>query len=378
MIYFDQAATSLPKPQAVAWACYQAVLRAGNGGRGAYSPALDSLRFDYDVRCHLAQWFGLSAPERVCFTGNATDSLNLALGGILNPGDHVITTAMEHNSVLRPLYRLEEQGVEVTILPADSMGRVDWSDLEPALKANTRALVCAHGSNVTGNLNDLTALGQFCREKGLFFIVDAAQTGGIFPIHMEQQHISLLCLTGHKSLMGPQGIGALLVAPGVELRPGRVGGTGVQSALKTQPREYPTRMEAGTLNSTGIAGLGAALDWLEEQGADTLRQREQQLTRRFYEGVREIPGVTVYGDFSSWERCPVVSLNLGDWDSARVSDQLFQRFDIATRSGLHCAPLAHRALGTEKQGAVRFSFSHFNTPEEIDQGIQALRTLATE
>ena len=268
--------------------------------------------------------------------------------------------------------------MEVTILPADSMGRVDWSCLEPALKVNTRALVCAHGSNVTGNLNDLTALGQFCREKGLAFIVDAAQTGGIFPIHMEQQHISVLCLTGHKSLMGPQGIGALLVAPGVELRPGRVGGTGVQSALKTQPREYPTRMEAGTLNSTGIAGLGAALDWLEEQGPDTLRQREQQLTRRFYEGVREIPGITVYGDFSSWERCPVVSLNLADWDSARVSDQLFQRFDIATRSGLHCAPLAHRALGTEKQGAVRFSFSHFNTPEEIDQGVQALRALATE
>ena len=208
--------------------------------------------------------------------------------------------------------------------------------------------------------------------------MDAAQTGGLFPIHMEEQHISLLCLTGHKSLMGPQGIGALLVAPGVELRPGRVGGTGVQSALTTQPREYPTRMEAGTLNSTGIVGLGAALEWLEEQGADTLRRREQELTRRFYEGVREIPGVTIYGDFSSWERCPIVSLNLGNWDSAAVGDQLCQRFGIATRSGLHCAPLAHRALGTERQGAVRFSFSHFNTQEEIDQGIAALRTLATE
>lgn len=378
MIYFDQAATSLPKPQAVAWACYQAVLRAGNSGRGAYSSSLDSLRFDYDVRCNLARWFGLSAPERVCFTGNATDSLNLALRGLLNPGDHVITTAMEHNSVLRPLYLLREQGVELTILPADSMGRVDWSGLESALQSNTRALVCAHGSNVTGNLNDLTALGEFCREKGIAFVVDAAQTGGLFPIQMEQQHISLLCLTGHKSLMGPQGIGALLVAPGVELRPGRVGGTGVQSALKTQPREYPTRMEAGTLNSTGIAGLGAALDWLEEQGADTLRRREQELARRFYEGVREIPGVTVYGDFSDWERCPIVSLNLGDWDSAAVADQLSQRFGIATRAGLHCAPLAHRALGTEKQGAIRFSFSHFNTPEEIDRGIQAMYALATE
>lgn len=378
MIYFDQAATTLPKPEAVARACAQAVLTGGNGGRGGYNGALDSLRTAYGVRCKLAGKFGLSAPERVCFTAGATDSLNIALQGLLRPGDHVITTAMEHNSVLRPLYLLEERGVELTILPADARGRVHWEALEPALRHNTRALVCCHGSNLTGNLNDLAALGAFCRGHGLTFVVDAAQTGGLFPIHMEGQHIGLLCLAGHKSLMGPQGIGALLVGPGVELRPLRVGGTGVQSASKRQPEEYPIRLEAGTLNGPGIAGLGAALDWLEEQGPDRLRRRERELARRFYQGAWEIPGVTVYGDFAAPERCPIVSLNLGEWDSAAVSDQLSQRFGVATRAGLHCAPLAHRALGTWKQGAVRFSFSHCNTEAEIDQGLAALRTLATE
>lgn len=378
MIYFNHAATCCPRPEPVARACYEAVLRGGNAGRSAGEPELDSLRRSYAVRCRLAQRFGLSAPQRVCFTANATDSLNIALHGVLQRGDHVITTAMEHNSVLRPLYLLEEQGVELTILPANRQGRVDWSKLPDAVRKNTRALVCAHGSNVTGNLNNLTALGAFCAEKELLFIVDAAQTGGVFPIHMEQMGISLLCLTGHKGLMGPQGIGALLVGSGVEVRPFRVGGTGVQSARRSQPEEYPTRLEAGTLNGPGIAGLGAALDWLASQDADELRRREQSLARQFYEEVRSLPGVTCYGDFAAPERCAIVSLNLEGWDSAMVSDQLSERFGIVTRAGLHCAPLAHEALGTEKQGAVRFSFSHLNTEKEVEQGIRALRVLATE
>lgn len=378
MIYFDQAATSLPKPEPVAKACYEAVLRGGNGGRGGHGASLESLRSAYEVRQALADWFGLNCPERVCFTGNATDSLNIALRGLLKPGDHVITTVMEHNSVLRPLYRLENEGMEVTILPADALGRVAWGGLEGALRPNTRALVCCHGSNLTGNLNDLKALGRFCRRHGIVFVVDAAQTGGLYSIHMEEQNIDLLCLTGHKSLLGPQGIGALLVGDGVKLKPFRVGGTGVQSERRDQPEEYPTLLEAGTLNGPGIAGLGAALDWLKERGPAALREQEEALARRFYEGVADLPGVTVYGDFSALHRCPIVSLNLGDWDSAAVSDELATRFGIATRPGLHCAPLAHRALGTQRQGAVRFSFSHFNTAGEIDRGIAALRTLATE
>lgn len=378
MIYFDQAATSLPKPEPVARACYEAVLHGGNGGRGGHAAALGSLRSGLEVRRMLAGLFGLSHPERVCFTGNATDSLNIALGGLLSPGDHVITTVMEHNSVLRPLYRLGTRGVDDTVLPADGQGRVVWDRLESAMRPNTRALVCCHGSNVTGNLNDLAALGRFCRSHGIIFVVDAAQTAGLYPIHMEEMGIGLLCVTGHKSLMGPQGIGALLVGDGIELRPFRVGGSGVQSASPTQPAEYPTRLEAGTLNGPGIAGLGAALEWLLERDPAALRRREEALARRFYLGVRELPGVAVYGDWSGGERCPIVSLNLGDWDSALVSDELEERFGIATRPGLHCAPLAHEALGTVRQGAVRFSFSHFNTEEEIDRGIAALRTLATE
>ena len=378
MIYFDQAATSLPKPEPVAWACYEAVLHGGNGGRGGHAAALGSLRSGLEVRRMLAELFGLSRPERVCFTGNATDSLNTALCGLLSPGDHVITTAMEHNSVLRPIYRLGAHGVDYTILPADGWGRVAWERLESQLRPNTRARVCQHGSNVTGNLNDLKLLGRFCRSHRITFVVDAAQTAGLYPIHMEEIGIDLLCVTGHKSLMGPQGIGALLVGEGVEMRPFRVGGTGVRSASTAQPSEYPTRLEAGTLNGPGIAGLGAALEWLLERDPAALRRREEELARRFYRGVKELPGVTVYGDWSEGERCPIVSLNLGNWDSALVSDELEGRFGIATRPGLHCAPLAHEALGTARQGAVRFSFSHCNTEEEIDRGIAALRTLATE
>lgn len=378
MIYLDQAATSLPKPECVARACYDAVLNSGNGGRGGHGASLDALRLCYEVRCKLAKLFGLSNPERVCFTGNATDSLNIALRGLLGPGAHVITTAMEHNSVLRPLYLLEEQGVELTILPADKQGRVDWAALPRALQSNTRALVCHHGSNLTGNLNDLSVLGDFCRRCGITFVVDAAQTAGLFPIHMERDGIDILCLTGHKSLMGPQGIGAVLVGPGAELNPFRVGGTGVQSHSKRQPEEYPTRLEAGTLNLPGIAGLGAALDDLAAQDVNALRQKEQMLARRFFEGAAKLPGVTIYGDFSDWNRCPIVSLNLGAWDSGAVSDELFDRFAIATRPGIHCAPLAHAALGTTRQGAVRFSFSHCNTIEEVNLALDAMRTLATE
>ena len=379
MIYLDQAATALPKPEGVARACCDAVLSGGNGGRGSHGASLDALRLCYGVRCRLAALFGLSRPERVCFTGGATDSLNIALRGLLRPGDHVITTAMEHNSVLRPLYLLQEEGVELTVLPADRFGRVDWTGQLPgAVKENTRALVCQHGSNLTGNLNPLHTLGSFCRQRGLYFIVDAAQTAGLFPIHMEGQHIDVLCVTGHKSLMGPQGIGAVLVGDGVELRPFRVGGTGVQSHSRTQPEEYPARLEAGTLNLPGIAGLGAALDWLGGQDIPALRQREQQLARRFFEAVGALPGVTVYGDFSSWDRCPIVSLNLGEWDSGAVSDALFERFGIAVRPGIHCAPLGHEALGTSGQGAVRFSFSHCNTEDEVDAAVAAMTILATE
>lgn len=378
MIYFDQAATVLPKPAEVAQACYDAVRWGGNGGRGGHGAAMGSLRMAYDLRCQAAELFGFSAPERVCITGGATDSLNIAIGGMFCPGDHIITTALEHNSVLRPLYRLREQGVELTILPIDKSGQVKWFELERAVRKNTKALVCCHGSNLTGAVQPLEELGQLCREKGIALVVDAAQTAGLFPIHMEQMHIDVLAVAGHKSLMGPQGIGLLLVSPEVDVRSFRVGGTGVQSMSETQPAEYPTHLEAGTLNGAGIAGLTAAVKLLRSQDRDELRRREQAYARMFYDGVKDLPGVTCYGNFACEERCPIVSLNLGDWDSAAVSDELEQRFGIAVRPGLHCAPLVHKAFGTTEQGMVRFSFSHVNTEEEVRLGIAAVRTLALE
>ena len=290
----------------------------------------------------------------------------------------MISTDLEHNSVLRPLYRLRQQGAVVDFVPADRRGQIDYDDFERLLRSDTKAVVCTHASNLTGDMVDIGRVGDFCRAHGLLFILDASQTAGVFPIDMEQQHIDVVCFTGHKSLLGPQGTGGLCIREGVDIRPFAVGGTGVQSYLETQPMEYPTRLEAGTLNSHGLAGLGAALEFLEKIGIDAIRAHETALAHRFYETVRQIPGVTVYGDHSKAERAPVVALNIGDYESGEVADELAERFGIATRPGAHCAPRMHRALGTTGQGAVRFSWSYFNTEEETDAAADAVRILATE
>lgn len=276
--------------------------------------------------------------------------------------------------MLRPLYRLE--GVEVDFLPADRRGCIDYDDFRRLLRPNTRGIICTHGSNLTGNLLDIRAIGRFAKEHGLLLVVDASQTAGVFDIDMEAMGIDVVCFTGHKSLLGPQGTGGLCIAPGVDIRPFKVGGTGVQTYLPQQPPQYPTRLEAGTLNGHGIAGLSAALDYLEETGLEAIRSHEQALARQFYEGVSAIPGVTVYGDFTTWDRAPVVSLNIRDYDSSQVSDVLAEQFSIATRPGAHCAPRLHRALGTMAQGAVRFSFGWFNTEEETQAAIAAVRSVA--
>jgi len=255
---------------------------------------------------------------------------------------------------------------------------VEPEDFERLLRPNTKAVVCTHGSNLTGDLMDIQRVGNFCQKHRLLFILDASQTAGVFPIDMERQHISVVCFTGHKSLMGPQGTGGLCVGAGVEIRPFAVGGTGVQSYSETQPEAYPTRLEAGTLNSHGIAGLGASLAFLKRTGWDAVRMHESVLARRFYETVRTIPGVKVYGNFAVQLRAPIVSLNIADLDSSEVADELAERFEIATRPGAHCAPRLHRALGTEDQGAVRFSWSYFNTEAETDAAAEAVRILAAE
>ena len=378
MIYFDNAATTLRKPACVPRAVLEAMTTFGNPGRGVHEPAMAASRAIYDARCALARLFHGENPARIAFTANATQALNIAIKGILNPGDHVITTVMEHNSVLRPLYELAERGVELTILSADKQGRVAYDAFEAAIQSNTRAIVCTHGSNLTGNLIDVTRVGAAAKSHGLLFVVDASQTAGVIPIDVGEMNIDILCFTGHKGLLGPQGTGGLYVREGVTVRPLLTGGSGVQSHSKTHPIQMPTALEAGTLNAHGLAGLNAGVRFLLETGIDTTRQKELDLMWTFYESVKTIPGITVYGDFFHRERCPIVSLNVRDYDSSQVSDALFSQYGIATRPGAHCAPLMHDALGTHQRGAVRFSFSHYNTMEEIKTAVSALREIARE
>ena len=378
MIYFDNAATTLHKPQCVVKAVTEAMCSLGNSGRGVHSGALSASRVIYDTRVALAQLFGAESPERIAFTANSTQALNIAIKGILNPGDHVITTALEHNSVVRPLYELEDQGLQLTILSADSMGNICYEDFEKEIRPNTKAIVTTHGSNLTGNLLDIGRIGAIAKNRGLVYIVDASQTAGVFDINVQDMNIDILCFTGHKGLLGPQGTGGIYVREGVEVRPLLSGGSGVQTYLRQHPPQMPTSLEAGTLNGHGVAGLGAAVRYLQETGLDEIRAKEQALMWEFYTQVKEIPGIVAYGDFSTANRCAIVSLNIRDYDSGEVSDALSSEYGIATRPGAHCAPLMHKALGTVQQGAVRFSFSHYNTMEEIKIAVSALRELAQE
>lgn len=375
MIYFDNAATTIQKPKQVVEAVTQALCSMGNAGRGAHNASMGASRMLFDTRKKLAELFGGINPAQVVFTSNSTESLNMALKGLLNPWNHVITTQLEHNSVLRPLYELEDKGVELTILNSDAKGRICYEDFEKEIKKNTKMIVCTHGSNLTGNLTDIGRVGEIARSHGLLFVVDASQTAGVFPIHVEEMKIDVLCFTGHKGLLGPQGTGGMYVREGVIIRPLKTGGSGVQTYSRTHPSQMPTALEAGTLNAHGLAGLDAALDYLKDTGINVIRKKEQELMWYFYQKVLEIPGITVYGDFDIQERCPIVSLNVKDYDSSEVSDFLFTEYGISTRPGAHCAPLLHQAMGTEKQGAVRFSFSHYNTIEEIDIAVQALKEL---
>lgn len=377
MIYLDNAATTQRKPPQVLEAMAAALQSMGNSSRGTHGGALKSARSVFSARENISRLFHGPGPEQVVFASNATDALNIAINGLFHKGDHVITTALEHNSVLRPLYRLEEEGIiRLSIVPADRQGCVDYEDFSRLIRENTRAIVCTHASNLTGNALDLYKIGEIAHENGLLLVVDASQSAGVLPIDMEAMHISVLCFTGHKGLMGPQGTGGLCVAKDVDIRPLKVGGSGVQSYSRTHPTEMPTRLEAGTLNGHGIAGLGAGVEFLLETGVETIHAREMDLAKRFYEGVKDIPGVKLYGDFSHWNRTAVVTLNLGDYDSGEVSDALWEDYEIATRPGAHCAPLMHMALGTVEQGAVRFSFSWFNTEEEVDTAINAVKELA--
>ena len=378
MIYMDNAATTLHKPDVVKAAVLAAFDTMGNAGRGASEPALDASRVIYAAREKLAHFFNAESASRIVFTANSTESLNIAIKGLFCPGNHVITTVLEHNSVLRPLYECQEQGVEITILGCDEKGNILYEEMERAVKDNTKAVVCTHASNLTGNMIDLNKVGEITKRHGLLLVVDASQTAGVWPVDVQEQGIDVLCFTGHKGLLGPQGTGGMYVRTGVDIRPLLSGGSGIDTYNPHHPSQMPTALEAGTLNGHGIAGLGAAVAWLEETGLNVIREKEQSLMRRFYEGIFAIPGIKVYGDFSTNDRAAIVSFNIGDYDSSEVSDELNVEYGIVTRPGAHCAPLMHKALGTVEQGAVRFSFSHYNTEEEVDAAIRAVEELARE
>ncbi len=378
MIYLDNAATTLRKPPQVGEAIMRALEMMGNSARGAHGRSLDASRMIYGARERIAALFACPRPDHVIFTANATEALNIALYGLLEPGDHVIATDVEHNSVLRPLYRMEaEEGVELDFLPADRQGNLDYSALDGLFRKNTKLVVCSHASNLTGNLTDVNRLAAAAHEHGTLLVLDAAQTAGTRPVDMDDLGADVLCFTGHKGLLGPQGTGGLCLREGVLIRPVKVGGTGVQTFSREQPAQLPVRLEAGTLNGHGIAGLSAALEFISEIGVERIQEKEAALTRRFYESVQRIPGVTVYGVFTR-DRAAIVALNISDRDSTEVSDALWERYGIATRPGAHCAPRMHEALGTKGQGAVRFSFSWFTTEEEIDAAVRALEELARE
>ncbi|HOR87166.1 MAG TPA: aminotransferase class V-fold PLP-dependent enzyme [Bacillota bacterium] len=377
MIYFDNAATTFPKPETV----YRAMDNCqrtfcANPGRGGHKLSLQSGRVILEARELLADLFNSGSPERIILTYNATEALNLALKGFLKRGNHVITTSMEHNSVVRPLKTLEKRGVDTTIVQCNEYGEIDISDIEKEIKKETVLIVSTHASNVVGTILPITDIGNLAKKYGLDFLVDASQTAGLYEIDVNKMNISMLAFTGHKSLMGSQGTGGLYIKKGLELEPLMEGGTGSKSESLYQPDIMPDRFESGTRNTPGIAGLCAGIGFINSKGINNIREHEQNLTKYFMDGIRDMGSVRIYGTKSAGRQAPVVSINIGDVGSSEVSYVLDQEFDIMTRPGLHCAPLAHKTLGTMDQGTVRFSFGYFNTKEQIDEAITAIEKIA--
>jgi cysteine desulfurase/selenocysteine lyase len=377
VIYLDNAATSFPKPPEVAAAITEFLThRAGNPGRSGHSLALAAQAVVAETRRTLASLLGARDPARLAFTLNATDALNLALWGLLRAGDRVVTTSVEHNAVARPLYALAERGVDVVRVPCAPDGTLDLDDLERELRsAATRLVVMTHASNVCGTILPIHAAAELAHRHGALILVDAAQTAGVLSIDVEEHSIDLLAVAGHKGLLGPTGIGCLYVAPGVHLTPLRQGGTGTRSEQLGQSEEMPEALESGTVNTVGIAGLGAALHVLSSIGIETVRARESALTARLLAGLREIDGVAVHGPADLTQRVAAVSVTLRGWEPVEVSAALDSAFGIAVRAGLHCAPLAHRTLGTFPLGTVRLAPGYTTTDDQIDQTVAALREL---
>lgn len=382
-IYFDNAATTAIKPKEVAQAVYETLLSGefGNPARGSHDFSLNSFRDVSMVRQQIKELLKASDQYEVAFTNNATVSLNMMIKGLIGEGEHVVTTSWEHNAVLRPLYQLaEEKKVTFDVVPSDlKTGMLDVDFLEKAIKKETTTLLVTHGSNVTGNIMDLKRVKKIAQKHHLRLIIDGSQTMGQYPISLEDGIVDAFCFTGHKSLYGPTGTGGICLKRELEkdLTPLISGGDGMQTFSKIQPRELPVLLEAGTLNVAGIKGLGAGIDYVNQRGIKAIHQYVNDLANVFISGIKDNPLIEIYGDFTA-ERAGVVSINLKNIDSATVSDVLWEDYGIAIRPGYHCAPLMHEALGTKDQGTLRFSFSTFNTLEEIEVAIKAINELSKE
>ncbi len=385
MIYFDNAATSWPKPPGVAEAMTHYLNEIGaNPGRAGHRLAVEAARVVYGAREAIATLFNAPDPLRVVFGANVTEAINLALRGLLRPGDHVLTGSMEHNSVMRPLRALEREGVQVTVVPCSPEGFLDPADVEQAIRPNTAMIALNHASNVVGTLLPVKEVGRIARQRNVLLLVDAAQTAGAYPIDAQADAIDLLAFTGHKSLYGPMGTGGLVIGARVDverLEPLRRGGTGSRSEREDQPEFLPDKCESGTPNAVGLAGLGAGLRWVMERSVAHIRAHEMALTQQVIDGLRAIPGVTVYGGLEASRQTATVSFNITAIDGSIVEPsevglRLDDEYAVLCRVGLHCAPAAHKTLGTFPVGAVRFGLGAFNTAQEVEAALQAVRQLA--
>lgn len=382
LIYFDNAATSWPKPPGVAAAMTHFLEHIGaNPGRSGHRLSVEAARVVFAVREAVAGLFNASDPLRVVFGANVTEGLNLALRGLLRPGDHVIASSMEHNSVMRPLRALEQQGVQLTLVPCAPTGELDPLSVRKAIQPNTVLITLNHASNVSGTLLPVAAVGQIARQHDLLLLVDAAQTGGAYPIDMQADPVDLLAFTGHKSLLGPMGTGGLIIGDRVDperLVPLKRGGTGSRSEHEAQPGFLPDLCESGTLNVVGLAGLGASIQWIEDYGLEAIRAHEIALARQLIDGLHAIEGVTVFGTQEATRQTATISFTLQGLSPSEIGQRLDEEYGILCRVGLHCAPAAHRTLGTFPEGAVRFGLGIFNTAAEVDLAVEAIRLMVQE
>ncbi|SDZ08675.1 aminotransferase class V-fold PLP-dependent enzyme [Tindallia californiensis] len=377
-IYFDNAATTFPKPESVVESMKHYISCVGsNVSRGSYSSAFDAGNIVYETREMLANLFHDNEPERIFFTRNVTESLNLVLKGMLKPEDHVLVSSMEHNAVMRPLHRLMEQKITFSRIPCTKEGYLITDSMEEAWQENTKAVVITHASNVSGSVMDLEAIADFCQQKGLSLIIDAAQTAGVLPIDVQRLLPDAVCFTGHKGLYGPQGMGGAWISKRLAstLKPLIEGGTGSLSDEEVQPEYLPDKFEAGTLNMPGIYGLNAALHWIKERGIEEIHDHEMKLTRQFLEKIESLKKINVVGPMTLENRTAVVSIKTSTMDLGQLAHCLAKDYGVATRSGMHCAPHAHKTLQSFPEGTVRFSFGYFNTEKEIEKTIKALKEI---